>query len=419
MTRIHDPRTTAFMFASGNDWGRAVPELRRALTDDPEDASTHAMLALALSNEKDRDGAIAAGRRAVALAPEMDFAHYALGMALYEAQDIPGAEAAAREALRLEQDAGNYALLGQVLARRRRWKEALSAAERGLRIEPTDSSCANVRTLALSNLGRANEAEGVVRESLRRNPEDPYSLTEYGWVLLRRARYDEALETFRSALRLDPSYERARLGILEALKARSGVYRLILRYALWIASFEGRTQMFILFGLWVASRVVYGTLRANPTWWPVLGPVMAAYIVFAVTSWLAAPLSNLLLRLNPFGKLILSPGEILASNLIGGCLVTSIVSLAISLPTGRFDPLFVLGIMSFAITLPIAGAFAAENTPAWKPLVSFLALLTIVGASAVVMSFFNGRTTNGLIALMTLGVFINQWVANYLMAKYA
>jgi len=418
VTRIRDPRTTAFMFASSNDWGRAVPELRRALTDDPEDASTHAMLALALSNQKDREGAIAAGRRAVALAPEMDFAHYALGMVLYEADDIPGAEAAAREALRLEQDAGNYALLGQVLTRRRRWKEALAAAEKGLRVQPTDSGCATVRALALSSLGRADEAEQVVRDSLRRDPEDPYSLTEYGWVLLRRSRYDEALDTFRSALRLDPAYERARLGIVEALKARSGIYRLVLRYVFWLGSFEARTQYFIVFGLWVASRIVAGTIKANPEWRPVLGPLMGLYFVFAVSTWLAAPLSNLLLRLNPFGRLVLDHGEITASNLVGGCLVTSIVSGIVFLVTGA-TPAIAIAVVCAVMTMPIAAAFAGDGTRAWKPLMSILALLTVLGAATIALSFFSTEAATATGGLLLLGVFLNQWLANYLLAKYS
>jgi tetratricopeptide (TPR) repeat protein len=418
VSRIDDPRTTAFMFASGNDWARAIPELRRALTDDPEDASTHALLALALSNEKDRDGAIAAGRRAVALDPEMDFAHYALGMALYEADDMRGAETAAREALRLEQDAANYALLGQVLAHRRRWKEALAAAEDGLRLEPSDAGCANVRTLALSNLGRADEAEQVARESLERDPEDPYSLTEYGWVLLRQSRYDEALATFRAALRLSPSYERARLGIVEALKARSGVYRLVLRYVFWLGSFEGRTQYFILFGLWFASRIVSSTLKTNPAWWPVLGPLMGLYFVFAISTWLAAPLSNLMLRLNPFGKLVLSEGEITASNLVGGCLVTSLVSGIVFVVTGA-TPAIAIAIVCALLMMPIAAAFAGEGTRAWKPLISVLALLTVFGAAAIMLSFFSTSAATAAGGVLLLGVFLNQWLANYLLAKYS
>ena len=418
MNRVGDPRSAAFMFASSNDWARAIPELRRALTDDPEDASTHALLALALSNEKDHDNAIAAGRTAVALDPEMDFAHYALGMALYGADDMRGAEAAAREALRLEQDAANYALLGQVLAHRRRWKEALGAAEEGLRLDASDSGCATVRTVALSNLGRADEAEQVARKSLERDPEDPYSLTEYGWVLLRQSRHDEALETFRSALRLEPSYERARLGIVEALKARSGIYRLVLRYVFWLGSFEGRTQFFILFGLWFASRIVSSTLKANPSWSPVLGPLMGLYFVFAVTTWLAAPLSNLMLRLNPFGRLVLSEGEITASNLVGGCLVTGIVSGIVFAVTGA-TPALAIAVVCALLMMPIAAAFAGEGTRAWKPLMSVLALLTVFGAAAIVLSFFSRSASATAAGALLLGVFLNQWLANYLLAKYS
>jgi Flp pilus assembly protein TadD len=405
------------MFAGNHDWARALTEIQRALAADPEDASAHALLALARADQKQGAAAVEAGQRAVALAPEDAFAHYALGIARYEHDDLPGAEAAARESLRLDQDANGYALLGQILNRRHRWQQALEAAEEGLRLEPGDNDCANVRAMALAGLGRADEAEQVVLEALERDPEDPYSMTEHGWVLLRQSRYDEALTTFRAALRLQPSYERARLGIVEALKARSGIYRFVLRYVFWLGSFEGRTQYVILFGLWFASRIVSSTLKANPTWWPVLGPLMGLYFVFAVSTWLAAPLLNLMLRLNPFGRLVLSEGEITASNLVGGCLVTSIVAGIVFAVTGA-TPAMAIAIVCALLMMPIAAAFAAEGTRAWKPLMSILALLTLFGAAAIVLSFFSTSAATATGGVLLLGVFLNQWLANYLLAKY-
>jgi len=413
-----DARAAAFALASSNDWARAIPEIRRALADEPEDATLHALHAVGLVRQKDGRAAIEAGRRAVALEPENSFAHYALGCALYEFDDVPGAEASAREALRLDQDSDHYALLGRVLARRRRWKEALQAAEEGLRLEPEDAGCANIRALALSHLGRGEEAEHVVLKKLALDPDDAYSQTEHGWLLLRQSRYEEALTAFRSALRLNPSYERARVGIIESLKARSGIYRLVLRYVFWLNSFEGRTQFFILFGLWVAGRIVSGTLKANPGWWPLLGPLLVLYGVFAISTWVAAPLSNLLLRLNPFGKLALSNGEITASNLVAGCLATSAIAGITFALTGAL-PAVTLAAVSFLMTMPIAATFAGEGTRAWKPLMSILGLLTVAGASAVVLSIFSTDATAGAFGLFCGGILLNQWIANYLLAKYS
>ena len=226
------PLASAFAFASHGDWERVVPSARQALSADPQNAEAHALLALGLAHLEQAREAVQTGRRAVALDPESPFAHYALGWALLEHDDTSAAERSAREALRLDPDGSSYALLGHVLARQRRWQEALETAGRGLQVEPEHAGCANVRAMALGSLGRGEEARRAVTGVLTLDPDNAYAHANHGWLLLRQAKPDEALESFRAALRLDPSLDWARSGIIEALKARRGLYRLMLRYGL-------------------------------------------------------------------------------------------------------------------------------------------------------------------------------------------
>ena len=101
--------------------------------------------------------------------------------------------------------------------------------------------------------------------------------------------------SFQAALRLDLTLEWARLGMIEAMKARNLAYRLVLRYSFWAASLSGRAQWFLIIGAYVGSRVVRNILRENPALWPVLGPLLGLYVVFVFGSWIADPLSNLIL----------------------------------------------------------------------------------------------------------------------------
>lgn len=226
----------AFTFASHDDWPRVVSAARDALASDPDEPSAHALLALGLAHLGQSREAVEAGRRAVARDPEMAFAHYAHAWALLEYDDSIRAERAAREALRLQPGADEYGLLANVYSRQLRWKEALDAAESGLDEDPLNECCRNFRALALTSLGRTGEATSAVHQSLAADPDDAYSHANRGWLLLRVSNTEEALDSFLTALRLDPAMEWARLGVIEAMKARNRVYRLMLRYTLWRGS---------------------------------------------------------------------------------------------------------------------------------------------------------------------------------------
>jgi Tfp pilus assembly protein PilF len=58
-----------------------------------------------------------------------------------------------------------------------------------------------------------------VRDMLAMDPDDAHAHANRGWLLLRRGQPDEAMQSFQSALRLDPTLDWARLGMIEAMKA--------------------------------------------------------------------------------------------------------------------------------------------------------------------------------------------------------
>jgi tetratricopeptide (TPR) repeat protein len=406
------------MFAANGDWARVVPAARQSLAADPEDAATLSLLTLGLANLKQSADAIESGRRAVSVDPELPFAHYALGHALLAHDDVPAAEKAAREALRLDPDSEAYSLLGHVFARQRRWLDALDAAEQGLQLDAEHTGCANLRAMALSALGRTDEAERVSRRTLAADPDDAASHANRGWLLLRQSNYEEALESFRTALRLDATLESARGGIIEALKARHGIYRVVLRYALWMGTLDARSRWFIVIGLFVGARIARTMLRENPSWSPVLGPALALYGLFALSTWLADPISNLLLRLNPFGRLVLSHAEILASNIVGGLLVTAVVGgvlFAVTSVTGWL----LVAVVAFLMLIPVSGAFSTRDTRAWGPMRAILVTLAALGVSAAVLGFVAIELAMWPLIGLAIGTFTFGWIANYFIIKFS
>jgi len=408
----------ALAFATHADWPRVVASARQALTAEPEDALAQALLALGLAHLEQSREAVEAGRRAVALAPELSFAHYALGWALLEHAEMKAAERCAREALRLDPDSHGYALLAQVHVRQKRWAEAIEAAEEGLQIDPEHAGCANLRALSLGALGRSDEAAAAMSNVLAVDPDDAFGLTNRGWLMLRQSRPQEALQSFREALRLDPTLDWARTGIIEALKARSALYRVVLRYELWVGSLTARAQWFLILGLFFGGRVVRASLRADPALWPVLGPVMALYIVVIFGSWIANPLSNLLLRVNPFGRLALSRAEKIASNVVGGCLLTAAFSLVAYATTSNAGWI-VLTIVGVFLLVPIGGAARAHGSRAFRPLLIAAVLLGTCGTASALLVFLGVQAGNLLFAAFLLGTVVYAWGANVLLTRYA
>ncbi len=139
-------------------------------------------------------------------------------------------EAAAREAVRLDpEDADYYALLASIRVQQRQWADALHNAELGLAVAPDHVACANLKAMALVNLGRRQEADATIQTTLAKEPENAATHANQGWALLHMGDHKAAMEHFREALRLNPNMEWARQGILEALRARNPIYRILLK----------------------------------------------------------------------------------------------------------------------------------------------------------------------------------------------
>ena len=183
---------------------------------------THSLLALCLAQLEKFPEAMEHVQRAIHLAPDESFGHYALAQVMLHRNRFDEASAAIEEAIRLDPfDADYFAILGSIELRHSRWREALAAADQGLAIDPEHQLLTNLRAQALVKLGDRAAAAATIGEALARRPDDPYTHANQGWALLHAGQPHQALEHFREALRLNPELEWARIGIVEALKARN------------------------------------------------------------------------------------------------------------------------------------------------------------------------------------------------------
>ena len=310
----------------------AEEQLRLALADDPDYAAAHGLLALCLLQKQNAEDATTEALRAVELAPEMPFSFYVLALVFLRRNRLEDAENAAKRAIELNPyDADLHQILGGVYMALRRWPAALERADEGLRLDAEHIGCSNLRAMALVKLGRKNEAEKVVEGVLSRDPEDAFSHANQGWTALHQNDPRKALVHFREALRLDPTLEFAQAGMVEALKARHLVYRLMLRWFLWMSTLGRKWQWAMVLALFFGTRMIGDAAVRNPDLGPILWPVWGLLIGFCLMSWLADPLFNLMLRLNRFGRHILNREQIWAANATGICLLAALSFLAYGL----------------------------------------------------------------------------------------
>ncbi|MFL6374676.1 MAG: tetratricopeptide repeat protein [Pyrinomonadaceae bacterium] len=167
-----------------------------------------------LLDDNDTQNAILALERAVELDPNLPEAHFQLGIA-YGLMDLQTKQ----EGDVLPGDSEN-----RIKTRsEKEFEKAATAYKKYLDANPKDDA-------AWFNLGRTyakllkdDQAEDAFRQAVKLKADDPDYQTEYGAILIRLAKYHEAVPVLKKAIELDPNNARAQ-DLLD--DAEAGVKRL-------------------------------------------------------------------------------------------------------------------------------------------------------------------------------------------------
>lgn len=290
----------------------AEQELRYQLASEPNNAYAHALLSVCLIELQQDGEATKEAQLAVHLAPDLADTHYTLAKVLYIQSQLNKAKIAVCEAIRLDWEVAEYfALLSAIeLADGDRTK-ALVNAERGLSLEPEHLYCLNLRAMALAQLNRYQEAQNTLKIAVAKDPEDASSYTTLGWTFLYSGNSNEALKCFRDALRLNPEQERARKGLLEALKTRYSLYRLIFKFELWLSKLDWSIRLFVFFSIFLIS---------------LFKVLFLLFLVLLLLLEIAKPVFTLILRFDLDARLTLSQEEIAVSNWSGLAILLAVTA---------------------------------------------------------------------------------------------
>ncbi len=360
----------------------AEKEFRMALAENPDDANAHAALSHCLSGMEKLDEAEAEAKIAISLDPNYDYSYFVLARVYFERNRFDDAIKTVQTAIQLDPEDANYrSLLAAIYSQKHQWADSLAAADAGLAIDAEHDGCINLRAIALTHLGRKDEAASTIQGALERAPENSLTHANKGWSLLHQNNPTKALEHFREALRIDPTNDWAREGLLTALKAKNPFYRMMLAFFLFMNRQSDRSRWVIIIGILVGQNILLKVGKGDdPIAW-IAWTIAITAIVFVILTWLANPLMNIIMRFHPHGRYALTHDQRQQANLIGGCLLIS---------AGLFICEFVIesthmsSIMFLLVCLPILIIHLSER--GWPRRISSLIAVTFFFMATIVAS---------------------------------
>lgn len=390
----------------------AEKELRQALAADPDDAIALALLSECYLDTNRYPDALDAARQAIARMPEIPFLYYVLARAHYYNKQMREARQAIAEGQRLDpSDPEAFHLLATVEFYDEKWQAALDAAQRGLELDPENVNLINLRAQSLIRLNRKQEAAQALDFALQKAPQNAFAHANKGWVAIEQDQYELAVSHFREALRLQPNNDFARSGLKEAIKGKNLLYRAVLKYFLWMNKLTEQGRWVFIIGAYLGYRIFFKLAENYPDLAPFLYPFIALYIVFAFSSWIAKPVSNLFLRLHPLGKYALDEDEIKATNAVG-LLGAAAILTGTGGYLGGMGLLVLLGLLMGVMLIPVSGMFNVHPRSRARRYLLYYALLLAAMALA-------GLALPWAILGFAVGIFVYGWVANYLISRDA
>lgn len=294
----------------------ALKEYQLALADDPNCPRTTTMIACCYEALSKVDEALSWAKKAVALDPERSLAYHILGRSLYRKRGLLDKEvkAAFFNAIKCDPtDIQSYSYMASIHSARREWKEALRWTGVASQYRPDNARCMALSGWSQFHLGETAEAEKLLVESLRLDPNVSAPHRYLAHVEIIKGDMSRAREHITEAHRIDPtpvvesysyqtSYQYTSHDLMcEIVKADGTLYgkwlTVVARLNHQALVFEGKfgtawTVALIVGGLVFLSilSVVLNQVESAITDWiaGIIGLFMLMLLVLPTTIWYAA-----------------------------------------------------------------------------------------------------------------------------------
>lgn len=389
--------------------------LKDLLTGDANNVHLLSLLAEVNLQQDKPDAASSIIDNAIGLSPDNDYLYYMKSRIAIQQEKLSEAEKYVQHAIAIDPyDADYFALLAHIRLTRKQFETALETADQALEIDAQNLLALNTRSAALNKLNRSQESFETIEGALREDPNNAYTHANYGWALLEKGNHKKALEHFKEALKNDPDAEYAQAGMLEAIKAANPVYRAFLKYSFWMSNLTAKYQWGVIIGFYFGFKGLRALAKNNDALEPYLTPLIIGLGILAFSTWIITPVSNLFLRFNKYGQVLLSKKEKMSSNFVAISFAAFIVGsiLTFLLSDERFLSIAIFG---FAMMLPLGIMFSPSKYK--NALFIYTICMAITGILAIGSTFVTGELYSLLALAFVMGFIGFQWVANFLMIK--
>ncbi|MEO5600771.1 MAG: tetratricopeptide repeat protein [Cyclobacteriaceae bacterium] len=399
-----------------NRFEEAEKELRGILSMDPNHTHAIALFSLCLCEQGKLAEAIRNIHLAVGKEPDNDFYLYLNALFLFRNDNLKEAQELILNAIRFQPHHAEYfGLLASVHLSLKEWTFALDSSNQGLAIDPDNLTCLNTRSTALFKLNKKDEAYATIEKALLNDPQNDVTHSNIGWGLLEKGDHKRALEHFSASLRINPNSAYAKAGLVEGLKARYWFYKLFLKYAFWLSNMKSKGQWMVILGLYFGVKLLQVIAASNAFLALIITPLIFLYIIFAVSTWIIGPLSNLFLRLNVYGKYALDKEEIESSNYVAMALCVGLAGGLLYIFEQNFLYLMIL-IYGITMMIPLASMLNPKKPKSKKVLITYAVSMALIGLLSLIQYAYTNEV--GLLApVYMVGIFAYGWIANAILIR--
>lgn len=413
--QVNDELIKIQLLINQQKYKEAESQLMDLLAANPNDTTALSLLAELKLQQDEYPQAMQLMENAIGVEPDNAYLYYMKSRIEIHLNDFSAAQDSIELAISLDPyDADYIALKANIDLSRKKYQEALNTANNALEIDPENILALNVRSTSLLKLNKTEESFETIKGALREDPTNAFTHANYGWSLLEKGNHQKALEHFSESLKNDPNFEYAQAGVIQSLKAKNWLYRQFLKYSFWMNNLSSKYQWGVILGFYFLVKFMRLMAKNYPTLEPFLIPAIIILVLIAFSTWVIVPISNLFLRFNKYGKLLLDKNEKRNSSMVAFAGLACIIGLLLFfiLNDGRYIAFAGFGL---ALMLPFSKTFSPSK---YKDAFLFYSIIMfLLSVLSLVSTFLNGEYVNVFSIIFYLSFLGFQWIVNFLSIK--
>jgi tetratricopeptide (TPR) repeat protein len=201
---------------------QAAAEFKKALSDDPDDASIHTFLGSCFFYEDRYPEAEAELREGIRLSPDWSESYRILANCCFYQSRAEEGHSLIQTAIQLSpEDPNCFWTLSKLYTLQQNYTAALKAANQGLEINPEHVTCLQAKALVLGSLHRYTEGLDMIKIALNKAPESAENHAIKGYLLYQQNHLQAASDSFKAALSIDPQNGLANAMMTYAAKVKT------------------------------------------------------------------------------------------------------------------------------------------------------------------------------------------------------